>query len=287
MPECLPFPPKLLGLLSVSKKTVKIGVVNDLYARYFKPGGFYSPSSCRPSQKVAIVIPFRDREEHLHIFLFHMIPILMRQQLEFTIYVIDQAPGSKFNRGMLMNIGFAESLKDKNYTCFIFHDVDLLPEHDHNIYSCNLQSPRHMSAAVDKFKYKLPYPQIFGGVTAITKDHFLLVNGFSNAFFGWGGEDDDVYNRIKHQKLKITRYPLTIARYAMLSHGHKGNKPAEDRYLYLNGKGGTRRLIFDGVSSLDYRVNETKRYALFTKITVEIDQHKIRTDLNKELYNRG
>ena len=60
---------------------------------------------------------------------------------------------------MLMNIGFAESLKDKNYTCFIFHDVDLLPEHDHNIYSCNLQSPRHMSAAVDKFKYKLPYPR--------------------------------------------------------------------------------------------------------------------------------
>ena len=71
--------------------------------------------------------------------------------------------------------------------------------------------------------------EIFGGVTAITKDHFLLVNGFSNAFFGWGGEDDDIYNRIKHQKLKITRYPLTIARYAMLSHGHKGNKPAEDR----------------------------------------------------------
>ena len=59
------------------------------------------------------------------------------------------------------------------------------------------------------------------------------------------------------------------------------------RYQYLNGKGGTRRLIFDGVSSLDYRVNETNRYPLFTKITVEIDQHKIRTDLNKKLYNRG
>ena len=39
---------------------------------------------------VALVIPFRDRDAHLHIFLHHLIPMLMRQQLEFTIYVVDQ-----------------------------------------------------------------------------------------------------------------------------------------------------------------------------------------------------
>ena len=58
---------------------------------------------------------------------------------------------------MLMNIGFKEALKDKDFSCFIFHDVDLLPENDRNIYSCSEKSPRHMSAAVDKFNYKLPY----------------------------------------------------------------------------------------------------------------------------------
>ncbi len=41
-----------------------------------------------------------------------------------------------------------------------------------------------------------------------------MVNGYSNRFSGWGGEDDDMYNRIKHQGLKITRYPVKIARYA-------------------------------------------------------------------------
>jgi len=41
----------------------------------------------------------------------------------------------------------------------------------------------------------VPYEGIFGGVTAFKAEHFELVNGFSNQFYGWGGEDDDMYNR--------------------------------------------------------------------------------------------
>ena len=59
-----------------------------------------------------------------------------------------------FNRGMLMNVGFVEAMADFNWTCAIFHDVDLLPEDDRNLYTCP-QQPRHMSVAVDKFSYKL------------------------------------------------------------------------------------------------------------------------------------
>jgi len=42
---------------------------------------------------------------------------------------------------------------------------------------------------------RVPYDGIFGGVTAFKRQHFELVNGFSNQFYGWGGEDDDMYNR--------------------------------------------------------------------------------------------
>lgn len=42
---------------------------------------------------------------------------------------------------------------------------------------------------------RLPYRSIFGGVSAMTVEQFESVNGFSNAFFGWGGEDDDMSNR--------------------------------------------------------------------------------------------
>ena len=58
-----------------------------------------------------------------------------------------------FNRAMLMNVGFVEALKLYNYDCFIFHDVDLLPENDQNLYTC-LEQPRHMSVAVDVLEYK-------------------------------------------------------------------------------------------------------------------------------------
>jgi hypothetical protein len=40
-----------------------------------------------------------------------------------------------------------------------------------------------------------------------------LVNGFSNLFWGWGGEDDDMANRLRIKKLFISRYPANIARY--------------------------------------------------------------------------
>lgn len=54
---------------------------------------------------------------------------------------------------MLFNVGFLEALKLRDFDCFIFHDVDLIPEDDRNFYTCPEQ-PRHMSVAVDVFQYK-------------------------------------------------------------------------------------------------------------------------------------
>jgi len=49
---------------------------------------------------------------------------------------------------------------------------------------------------IDPYYYfRLPYFTIFGGVSGLTKEQFTKTNGFSNQFFGWGGEDDDMWNR--------------------------------------------------------------------------------------------
>lgn len=45
------------------------------------------------------------------------------------------------------------------------------------------------------FLPSLPYPQYFGGVSALTPDQYLKMNGFPNEYWGWGGEDDDIAAR--------------------------------------------------------------------------------------------
>ena len=52
-----------------------------------------------------------------------------------------------------MNVGYTEALKLDTFDCFFFHDVDLLPESDYNLYRCP-EHPRHMSAAVDTMGYR-------------------------------------------------------------------------------------------------------------------------------------
>ena len=65
-----------------------------------------------------------------------------------------QAGNGVFNKGRLYNTGVLQSLLRDTFNCFIFHDVDLLPEHDGNIYYCD-QHVRHLSSAVDEMRYQL------------------------------------------------------------------------------------------------------------------------------------
>lgn len=54
------------------------------------PGGVFRPPDCTARHRVAIVIPYRNREEHLKLLLRNLHPILARQQLDYGIFVIDQ-----------------------------------------------------------------------------------------------------------------------------------------------------------------------------------------------------
>jgi hypothetical protein len=151
---CSLIPPDLQGRIDINMDPV-IGENMSEIIRLnpnVGPGGHFAPSSCYPRHVVAIIIPYRDRMEHLSILLYNLHPILQRQQLEYRIYVAEQAGNETFNKGVLMNAGVREALKDADFHCFIFHDVDLIPEDDRNLYTCPI-SPRHMSYAVNKFNY--------------------------------------------------------------------------------------------------------------------------------------
>ena len=57
-----------------------------------------------------IIIPYRDREEHLRELLGYLHPFLQAQNLSYRILVIEQIKGKPFNRAKLFNIGVAEAL---------------------------------------------------------------------------------------------------------------------------------------------------------------------------------
>ena len=62
-----------------------------------------------------------------------------------------------------------------------------------------------------KFYFTI-FAEIFGGVSALRPAHLQQLNGFSNQYWGWGGEDDDMSKRITAANLTIARYKMDIAR---------------------------------------------------------------------------
>lgn len=198
--------------------------------------------------KLTICVPYRNRESHLKTFLNEI-----DKHTDAQIVIVEQADNKPFNRGALCNIGF--NFTDTKYFCI--HDVDMIPEHVD--YSC-LYEVYHLATMVKQFKYSMPYPQYFGGVTMFRRDVFQKINGFNNNYFGWGAEDDDLRNRVLHYGFDITRLPN---KFDSLPHTHatqvKENKPLikanQNRLLKWNEE------MHIGLTTLDYKiesVNHTK-----------------------------
>ncbi|KAJ3588467.1 hypothetical protein NHX12_012059 [Muraenolepis orangiensis] len=167
-----------------------------------------------------------------------------------------QGGTESFNRAKLLNVGYTEALKDHDYGCFVFSDVDLIPMDDRNTYAC-FDQPRHLSVSIDKFGFRLPYYQIFGGASSMSKEQFLKINGFSNNYWGWGGEDDDIYNSGVVGNCRMIRHDRD-----------KKNEPNPQRF---NRLAHTRENMGkDGINSLTYTVTSTERLPLYTYITVEV-----------------
>lgn len=150
----------------------KLTVLEHRLGPYLRPGGWFKPKNCIAKDRVAIVIPYRDRPMHLPVFLANIHPFLQKQQIEYGIFLVEQVTEGLFNRAALMNIGYVEALKMSDWDCFIFHDVDLLPMDDRNLYTCPDQ-PRHMSVAVDTMGFKLVL--YFRLVFTTTKNSFFFL----------------------------------------------------------------------------------------------------------------
>ncbi|QDV47458.1 Galactosyltransferase [Stieleria neptunia] len=55
------------------------------------------------THKLALVVPYRDREAHLQQFLPHIKRYLQQQQIDYHVHIVEQEAGKPFNKGVLMN----------------------------------------------------------------------------------------------------------------------------------------------------------------------------------------
>lgn len=143
-------------------------------------------------KRLGIIVPYRNRYEHLTIFKKIITDYLeTNDYFNYRIIVVEQDDAKLFNRGKLCNIGFLESQKQKcDYV--IFHDVDILPINIDYSYS---DVPIHL------LNDNIPFESYFGGVTLFPCNLFKKINGYSNNYWGWGFEDDDLRYRCYKEKL--------------------------------------------------------------------------------------
>ena len=199
-------------------------------------------------EKLAVIVPYRDRKEHLSLFVPHMEKCLSEDGVDFNIFIIEQDNDKPFNRAKLLNVGFDLS---KEFDYFAFHDVDMLPvDSDYS----PIEGPTHLASEVEQFSWGLPYEGYFGGVTLFDKESFLKINGYSNDYWGWGAEDDDVLHRCMLMGVETYRKEC---RYRSLNH-----ERVVERNLYhqnvmrlkdfQSDESAITKIQEDGLSTLSY-----------------------------------
>lgn len=135
-----------------------IEIESELKHLELQRGGLTNKIKYTPdTTKIAIIVPYRDRLKNLELFLRNIHPFLSKQPIYYGIFIVEPESNLTFNKGIAMNAGFLEALKVEKWDCFIFHDVDLLPENELNMYGCDKQKPKLLAVAISAYGYSLVF----------------------------------------------------------------------------------------------------------------------------------
>lgn len=147
----------------------------------------------------SLIVPVQNRDEQLDYFIHFLCNMSkFRDSNQYSVHFIEQQNNDKsFNRAKLLNVGL--DLVINSSTCVIVHDVDLLPHNDVDYLNCEL--PTHLGSQLENHNWGVPYSSYSGGVFSASPKHWRQINGLSNLFQGWGGEDDEMFERFKHHNL--------------------------------------------------------------------------------------
>ena len=143
--------------------------------------------------KLGVCVPYRNREAHLKEFVPRVGKYLEEQGIEYCMYFGHQTDDKLFNRGAMKNIAAEQAFKD-GCDYIVWHDIDMVPEEGCD-YSFPKDNPRHIATQISQMNYELKYEEYFGGAILFSKEQVLKTNGYSNDYWDWGMEDDDLFWR--------------------------------------------------------------------------------------------
>ncbi|XP_021372934.1 beta-1,4-galactosyltransferase 7-like [Mizuhopecten yessoensis] len=219
--------------------------------------------------KVAVLVPFRDCHEELQQFAPHIFKYLNDRAIPHRIYVINQLDNFRFNRAALINIGFLNMDSDCDY--IVMHDIDHLEVNPNFDFGYPGKGPVHLSYS----KYK----GHVGGVLVMTNEHFRMLNGMSNDFWGWGKEDDDLYQRMLKVGLQVSQ-PVA-SNWSNFRYIHNVEKRSRDKATYFNQN--RFRSIFNmrsGLNSTKYTL-QSRNTSVVNGTTVHFINVILHCDLQK------
>ncbi len=266
---------------------------NKLFLQQFielKPGGLWQPTlksetsiecNLNDLDNIVFIVPFsRSRILNLNVFLINMHSYLQTYKYKFVyrILVVEQKIINNnvlFNKGRLINTAVKYVLNNfKQTDCIVLHDVDLIPNNlETNDYRCR-QMPWHLSNKVHFIstnQVRVYNQFLTGGVLVLRPDHLLVSNGFSNMFFGWGGEDDSFTLRLFQSGLCIMRPVLlndALSPFLMLSHARsRQNKQRFDQLINT-----FIEKDLDGLNNIENltRIDQVELYSTFTHLLVSV-----------------
>ena len=216
--------------------------------------------------KLAVIVPLRDREEHLKQFLKNILPILEHQNINYKIFIVEQAQGKRFNKAKINNAGFLEIQKKyPQYDRFLFNDVDNYPlDKDSINYNTPLRGIHHFFG----------HTFCLGGFFMLRKNDFNKINGYPNDYWGWGGEDVDIQHRAKILGVEIVRdkfidrnkngtLKLISDHITKNEETKRKNRPNSDKLKknIVKYKNNPSIIGLNGLNNCDYKVLKTEDYA--------------------------
>jgi hypothetical protein len=134
-----------------------------------------------------IVVPYRNREKDLKKFLEKTPEYFNKQNLSYDILICELDQKCSWNAGMPCN-SLIDFIEDKEYEWLYVHHVDITP------IEGEWKFPNENEAYHNLGDY---------GSCLMKMKTFLDVGGYSNSFWGWGAEDNDLYDKLRKKGYKV------------------------------------------------------------------------------------